>query len=134
MKEGDHIYIYLRDKVTGVKFTHDGIYIGEKKVIHYWNGRIRKGKIYKDKWLRKTVHTKKHKQCYEPERIIRRANKRLGEKKYNLAFNNCEHFAYWCKVGKSRSKQVEYKTKSHKLKSIKFKITKKHFCQNCRLD
>ena len=32
---------------------------------------------------------------------------RLGEQDYNLLFNNCEHFANWCKTGRHRSSQVE---------------------------
>ena len=28
---------------------------------------------------------------------LRRAMGRLGEQDYNLLFNNCEHFATWCK-------------------------------------
>jgi hypothetical protein len=32
---------------------------------------------------------------------------RLGEQNYNLLFNNCEHFAHWCKTGRHRSAQVE---------------------------
>ncbi len=29
------------------------------------------------------------------------------EKQYNLLFNNCEHFAYWCKIGEAKSPQLE---------------------------
>ena len=32
---------------------------------------------------------------------------RLGEQSYNLLFNNCEHFATWCKTGLHRSAQME---------------------------
>ena len=32
---------------------------------------------------------------------------RLGEQDYNLLFNNCEHFATWCKTGLHRSGQVD---------------------------
>ena len=38
---------------------------------------------------------------------LRRAMGRLGEQNYNLLFNNCEHFAHWCKTGRHRSSQVE---------------------------
>ena len=31
----------------------------------------------------------------------------LGEQNYNLLFNNCEHFATWCKTGRHRSGQVD---------------------------
>ena len=32
---------------------------------------------------------------------------RLGEQNYNLLFNNCEHFATWCKTGRHSSGQVD---------------------------
>jgi hypothetical protein len=38
--------------------------------------------------------------------VVSRAKSRLGEQKYNLLFNNCEHFATWCKTGISDSKQI----------------------------
>ena len=38
---------------------------------------------------------------------LRRAMGRLGEADYNLLFNNCEHFATWCKTGRHRSGQVD---------------------------
>jgi hypothetical protein len=38
---------------------------------------------------------------------VRRAMSRLGEQNYNLLFNNCEHFATWCKTGRHRSVQVD---------------------------
>ena len=43
---------------------------------------------------------------YSPEETIQRARSRLGERKYNLAFNNCEHYALWCKTGIHESHQV----------------------------
>ena len=44
---------------------------------------------------------------YSPEETVARAESRLGEKNYNIATNNCEHFAIWCKTGVSESTQVE---------------------------
>ena len=43
---------------------------------------------------------------YTPEETVERAYSRLGETKYNLVTNNCEHFAVWCKTGISESHQV----------------------------
>ncbi|MBR0484274.1 MAG: lecithin retinol acyltransferase family protein [Oscillospiraceae bacterium] len=43
---------------------------------------------------------------YTPEETVERAKSRLGESKYDLAVNNCEHFAFWCKTGLSDSHQV----------------------------
>lgn len=44
---------------------------------------------------------------YSAEETVKRAESKIGETKYNLAFNNCEHFAIWCKTGLHESKQVE---------------------------
>jgi hypothetical protein len=41
------------------------------------------------------------------EVIVRRARSRLGERRYNLLRNNCEHFCNWCQLGECRSEQVE---------------------------
>lgn len=42
---------------------------------------------------------------YSPEAVVARAESRLGEEGYDLIFNNCEHFATWCKTGIHESKQ-----------------------------
>lgn len=44
---------------------------------------------------------------YSPEETVKRAESQLGKGKYNLVFNNCEHFAVWCKTGKHESSQVQ---------------------------
>ena len=44
---------------------------------------------------------------YSPEETVRRAESQLGEGDYNIVFNNCEHFAVWCKTGKHESSQVQ---------------------------
>ncbi|MCK5861135.1 MAG: lecithin retinol acyltransferase family protein [Candidatus Hydrogenedentes bacterium] len=43
---------------------------------------------------------------FSREEILQRARTRLGEHKYNLLVNNCEHFVVWCKTGISQSRQV----------------------------
>jgi len=49
-------------------------------------------------------HTAPYFDCHE---VIRRARSRLGENRYGLLRNNCEHFCEWCVQGVSRSLQVE---------------------------
>ena len=44
---------------------------------------------------------------YSANETVERAKSRIGETQYNLAFNNCEHFALWCKTGLKESSQVE---------------------------
>ena len=40
------------------------------------------------------------------DEIVTRAKSKLGEDKYNVVFNNCEHFAHWCCTGTSWSNQT----------------------------
>jgi hypothetical protein len=41
------------------------------------------------------------------KQVIKKALSRIGEKAYNLVFNNCEHFKNWVLYGESKSRQVE---------------------------
>jgi hypothetical protein len=43
---------------------------------------------------------------YSGRETVERARSRIGEGSYSLIFNNCEHFAVWCKTGISHSSQV----------------------------
>lgn len=44
---------------------------------------------------------------YSPKETIERARSQIGKHDYNLVFNNCEHFALWCKTGIHESKQID---------------------------
>eukprot|EP00106_Octopus_bimaculoides_P006250 XP_014773692.1 PREDICTED: retinoic acid receptor responder protein 3-like [Octopus bimaculoides] len=44
--------------------------------------------------------------------IVRRAQSRIGEYKYSILSNNCEHFVNWCRYGKHFSSQVNDKLRS----------------------
>ena len=43
---------------------------------------------------------------YSGDEAIERARSKLGQGGYNLALNNCEHFAVWCRTGVKDSSQV----------------------------
>ena len=43
---------------------------------------------------------------YSGDEAVERARSKLGKGGYNLALNNCEHFAVWCKTGVKDSSQV----------------------------
>ncbi len=90
-------------------FHHHGIDLGDGTVAHYLEGR---------EILRSPLEAFSRGQPvslvpYDPQACsaagvtLRRAMGRLGEQNYNLLFNNCEHFAHWCKTGRHRSAQVE---------------------------
>ena len=101
LKMGDHIYTDYG------RCFHHGIYCGDDEVIHYVNGkRIDKTQLCKFA-KKQRIHIKRHRKSFSQTRVVKRAKRRLGERNYNLAFNNCEHFANWCKTGKSRCKQGE---------------------------
>ena len=107
MARGDQIYA-IREFLTieGV-YQHHGIDCGDGTVIHY-----RKPSAIIDRTSIATmaqgskIYVKQYQTCFIPEVVIRRAESRLGEQKYNLLFNNCEHFANWCKTGVNYSQQV----------------------------
>jgi hypothetical protein len=44
--------------------------------------------------------------AFAADAVIERAESRLGRADFDLVFNNCEHFATWCKTGISDSEQV----------------------------
>jgi hypothetical protein len=41
------------------------------------------------------------------DEVVRRARLRLGENRYHVLTNNCEHFCEWCVRGEHRSYQVD---------------------------
>ena len=44
---------------------------------------------------------------YSVRDALSRARSRLGEQKYNVVTNNCEHFVNWAKTGESQSSQTQ---------------------------
>ena len=74
-------------------------------------GGLSSGFVRDPKWdvLGRIVEQMKEEEyhLYSPDETIRRARSRLGERAYNLALNNCEHFAIWCKTGLHESHQVD---------------------------
>lgn len=95
-------------------YLHHGIYVGQGRVVHY-SARalclIRRPveEVSLDDFgQKKIIWVRPHSPVsYAPAEIIRRARSRLGENRYRLLTNNCEHFCEWCARGQSRSAQVE---------------------------
>jgi len=107
LEPGDHIVVH-----RGL-YNHHGIFCGNDKVIHYRSS-------LKTKWSAEICTTTLSEfgegaevyivldESSDPvEVIIRRAESRLGERWYNLLFNNCEHFATFCRTGTGESRQVK---------------------------
>jgi hypothetical protein len=90
-------------------FNHHGIDLGDGTVAHYLEGReiLRSPKEDFSRGLAMSTVDYPPGSCSPARVTVRRAMGRLGEQNYNLLFNNCEHFAHWCKTGRHRSNQVE---------------------------
>ncbi|MEB3331400.1 MAG: lecithin retinol acyltransferase family protein [Synechococcaceae cyanobacterium] len=90
-------------------FQHHGIDLGDGTVAHYLEGREILRSRLEDFSRGQPISTVLYppQNCSPTGVTLRRAMGRLGEQRYNLLFNNCEHFAHWCKTGRHRSAQVE---------------------------
>lgn len=95
-------------------YTHHGIHVGNGRVVHYagLSRTLIRGPVEVVSLLRfaggRELFVKAGAEArFSPDEIVRRACSRLGEDRYRLASNNCEHFCEWCRVGESRSEQVE---------------------------
>jgi hypothetical protein len=111
MAKGDHIYVSIYANNTAP--YHHGIDCGNDTVIHYQtNYKNEKNGIVlwismKDFAKGRKIYTRTYNNCNPPLIVVERAKRRLGETKYNLFYNNCEHFAHYCKIGIPISEQVE---------------------------
>jgi hypothetical protein len=100
--------------VSRTGYTHHGIHVGGGRVVHY-SGLARS-------WRRGRVEvislagfaggkTVRVRSCdyprFDRDEVVARARSRLGENRYRLLANNCEHFCEWCIRGEHRSRQVE---------------------------
>ncbi len=109
MARGDQIYV-MRPLINREgDYEHHGIDCGDGTVIHYYKG----GEVptvartsFEVFARGNPVFVKPYVASYVPDVVVERAESRLGEQQYNLLTNNCEHFATWCKVGRSESQQL----------------------------
>jgi len=115
--KGDHIKVNR----NGI-YTHHGIYVSNEEVIHFtgeeddnvldWS----KNEVIKTDLVRfllggtleRKVYTDSEQEdLYPIDHIVVYARASIGERGYDLIFNNCEHFANVCTLGRFRSPQVE---------------------------
>jgi hypothetical protein len=107
---GMHLIIYRRG------YTHHGIYLGDGRVVHYAgrikypHGLIEEISLAEFSEGRALRAEKCRTGRFNGNEIVRRARSRLGERRYDLLRNNCEHFCNWCRLGENRSFQVEWLT------------------------
>ena len=105
MSAADHLQVPRQHGL----FLHHGIDLGDGSVAHYLEGReiLRSPLADFSRGEPVAVVPYAAGDCSPAGVTLRRAMGRLGEQNYNLLFNNCEHFAHWCKTGRHRSAQVE---------------------------
>ena len=109
MAKGDLVYAHRNLWQLDGLYKHYGIDCGDGTVIHY-----RKPSETIESTDLATfsqgnpIYVAEYSEGfgYIPDAVVERAESRLGEQEYNLLFNNCEHFASWCKTGVSDSRQV----------------------------
>ena len=103
MSTADHLQVPRRHGL----FNHHGIDLGDGTVAHYLEGREILRSPVSEFSQGEVVSVMEHTNASPAGVTLRRAMGRLGEQNYNLLFNNCEHFATWCKTGRHRSEQVD---------------------------
>ncbi len=108
MTRGDQIYVMRPLAGLDSLYQHHGIDCGDGTVIHYYKpGEAEISRTSYETFAQgKPVYTKSYTTSYVPDVVIERAESRLGERRYSLLANNCEHFATWCKVGQSECVQL----------------------------
>lgn len=95
-------------------YTHHGVYAGAGKVVHYagLSRSLRRAPVHevtlaefaqgRPVWVRQSPGAR-----FAGVEAVQRAYSRLGEDRYRLISNNCEHFCMWCLYGESRSDQID---------------------------
>ena len=95
-------------------YAHHGIYVGSGRVVQYggFAHGLGRGPVEEVPLLRFShghriwVRISESGWKDRPE-VASRARSRLGEDRYHILTNNCEHFCEWCVRGQHRSYQVE---------------------------
>jgi hypothetical protein len=95
-------------------YLHHGIYVGARKVVHYSGlaHGLRRGPVEEVPFTHfahghRVLVKSDAPSDFDVREVICRARSRVGEDRYRLLTNNCEHFCEWCLRGTARSFQVE---------------------------
>lgn len=95
-------------------YTHHGVYVGAGKVVHYaglsrslHRGPVEEVSLAAFAQGRPVRILPSAGARFAGAQAVRRAYSRIGEDRYRLVSNNCEHFCTWCLYGESRSQQID---------------------------
>ncbi|HVH84125.1 MAG TPA: lecithin retinol acyltransferase family protein [Steroidobacteraceae bacterium] len=95
-------------------YIHHGIFVGRGRVVHYRGlsrgfspGPVEEVTLTQFAQGRPVWIAPRRESAASPEEVVRRARLRIGENRYRIFTNNCEHFCEWCLSGDPRSYQVE---------------------------
>ncbi|MET0507745.1 MAG: lecithin retinol acyltransferase family protein [Burkholderiaceae bacterium] len=95
-------------------YEHHGLYAGGGRVLHYGGySRPGRGAPVEEVTLAEFTRGRGFTVCsgesarFSGPQAVARARSRLGENRYSLLTNNCEHFVTWSRTGIARSRQVE---------------------------
>lgn len=108
MRPGDHI------AVDRGLYTHHGIALDDRWVVHYTGDPLQWREARIELATMDTfasgdrVFRVDSPRRFSRARVIQRARSRVGEQRYNLVTNNCEHFAWWARSGTPVSEQVDH--------------------------
>jgi hypothetical protein len=96
-------------------YTHHGIYVGSGRVIYYAGLAygLRRGPV-EDATLECFAHGRdiqiRHDDVrFDRREVVERARSRLGERRYRLLTNNCEHFCAWALRDESRGRRFDWR-------------------------
>lgn len=95
-------------------YHHHGLWLGDDQVLHYSgpSGQKRDCTIRIDPFsqfargCKVSIVPYRKGQEDHPQVVLQRAYERLGECRYSLMRNNCEHLVRYCKTGTGASGQV----------------------------
>lgn len=106
---GDHLWV----RRTG--YSHHGLYLGDGRVAHYagWVEGFQAGPLLETSLEEfcdgRRLHRRDHaKRAFSRAVSVARARSRLGENRYNVHANNCEHLCYWAIQGDHHSRQMHW--------------------------
>ena len=95
-------------------YRHHGLYVGDGRVLHYrgmsrWlrRGPVEEVSLEQFAGGRGITVVAAPAPGLDVRAAIARARSRLGEDRWRLWSNNCEHFVTWCLEGTPHSEQVE---------------------------